>query len=66
VIPLHWGDNVLTMKKVIKKVGKRVKASKKDLPNLDRPKTLLGVTHSPYPLPADIDDPVDVEWDAMK
>jgi hypothetical protein len=29
-------------------------------------KTLLGCTPSPYPIPADIDDPVDVEWEAMK
>lgn len=27
---------------------------------------LLGCTPSPYPIPADIDDPVDVEWEAMK
>ena len=29
-------------------------------------KTLLGCTPSPFPLPADIDEPVDVEWEAMK
>ena len=29
-------------------------------------KSLLGCTPSPYPIPADIDDPVDVEWEAMK
>ena len=29
-------------------------------------KALLGCTPSPYPIPADIDDPVDVEWEAMK
>jgi len=29
-------------------------------------KVLLGATPSPYPLPADIDDPVDAEWDALK
>ena len=29
-------------------------------------KVLLGCTPSPYPIPADIDDPVDVEWEAMK
>ena len=28
--------------------------------------TLLGCTPSPYPIPADIDDPVDVKWEAMK
>ena len=28
--------------------------------------TLLGCTPSPHPIPADIDDPVDVEWEAMK
>ena len=28
--------------------------------------TLLGCTPSPHPLPADIDDPVEVEWEAMK
>ena len=27
---------------------------------------LLGCTPSPYRIPADIDDPVDVEWEAMK
>lgn len=31
-----------------------------------KPKVLLGATPSPYPIPADIDDPVDVPWDAMK
>ena len=29
-------------------------------------KVLLGATPSPYPLPADIDDPVDADWDALK
>jgi antitoxin (DNA-binding transcriptional repressor) of toxin-antitoxin stability system len=29
-------------------------------------KVLLGCTPSPYPIPPDIDDPVDVEWEAMK
>ena len=29
-------------------------------------KSLLGATPSPWPLPADIDDPVDAEWDACK
>ena len=29
-------------------------------------KVLLGCTPSPYPIPADIDDPVDVEWEAMQ
>ena len=29
-------------------------------------KTLLGSTPSPYPIPADIDAPVDVPWEAMK
>jgi len=29
-------------------------------------KTLLGATPSPYPLPADIDDPVAAEWEALK
>ena len=28
--------------------------------------TLLGCTPSPYPIPADINDPVNVEWEAMK
>ena len=28
--------------------------------------TLLGCTPSPYPIPADIDDPVDVQWEALK
>ena len=25
----------------------------------------LGCTPSPYPIPADIDDPVEVQWEAM-
>ena len=29
-------------------------------------KTFLGVCPSPFPLPPDIDDPVGVEWEAMK
>jgi antitoxin (DNA-binding transcriptional repressor) of toxin-antitoxin stability system len=29
-------------------------------------RTLLGATPSPFPLPLDIDDPVDVEWEACK
>jgi len=29
-------------------------------------KTFLGACPSPFPLPPDIDDPVDVEWEAMK
>ncbi len=29
-------------------------------------KTFLGATPSPYPLPDDIDDPVEAEWDALK
>jgi antitoxin (DNA-binding transcriptional repressor) of toxin-antitoxin stability system len=29
-------------------------------------KGLLGCTPSPYPIPADIGDPVDVQWEAMK
>lgn len=29
-------------------------------------KVLLGCTPSPFPIPADINDPVDVEWEAMK
>jgi prevent-host-death family protein len=32
----------------------------------DRPRALLGCTPSPYPIPADIDAPVEVEWEAMK
>ena len=28
-------------------------------------KSLLGCTPSPFPIPHDIDDPVDVEWNAM-
>ena len=31
-----------------------------------KPRALLGATPSPYRLPADIDDPVDAEWKAMK
>jgi len=29
-------------------------------------KPLLGCTPSPYPLPDDIDDPVEADWEAMK
>lgn len=28
--------------------------------------TLLGCTPSPYPIPTDINDPVEVEWEAIK
>ena len=31
-----------------------------------RRKALLGCTPSPYPVPADIDDPVEVVWGAVK
>lgn len=31
-----------------------------------KPKVLLGATPSLYPIPADIDEPVDVEWEAMR
>ena len=31
-----------------------------------KPKTFLGACPSPFPLPSDIDDPVGVEWEAMK
>jgi antitoxin (DNA-binding transcriptional repressor) of toxin-antitoxin stability system len=31
-----------------------------------KPKVLLGVTPSPYPLPADIDDPVEADWEVLK
>lgn len=34
--------------------------------SMTKPKTLLGATPSPYPLPRDIDDPVDVKWEAAK
>jgi len=29
-------------------------------------KVLLGATPSPYPLPPDIDDPVEADWEALK
>lgn len=29
-------------------------------------KVLLGCTPSPYPIPADIDDPVSADWEALK
>jgi antitoxin (DNA-binding transcriptional repressor) of toxin-antitoxin stability system len=29
-------------------------------------KVLLGATPSPYPLPADIDEPVHADWEALK
>ena len=29
-------------------------------------KTFLGACPSPFPIPDDIDDPVDVEWEAAK
>ena len=31
-----------------------------------KPRTLLGCTPSPYPLPDDIDDPVEADWEALK
>lgn len=31
-----------------------------------KPKSFVGACPSPFPLPPDIDDPVDVEWEAMK
>lgn len=31
-----------------------------------KPKTLLDATPSSFPLPQDIDDPVEAEWEAMK
>ena len=31
-----------------------------------KPKTFLGACPSPFPLPLDIDDPVGVEWEALK
>lgn len=31
-----------------------------------KPKVLLGATPSPHPLPADIDDPVEADWEALK
>ena len=31
-----------------------------------KPTTLLGCTPSPFPLPDDIDDPVEAEWEALK
>jgi antitoxin (DNA-binding transcriptional repressor) of toxin-antitoxin stability system len=31
-----------------------------------RPRTLLGCTPSPYPLPDDIDDPVTADWEVLK
>jgi len=34
--------------------------------NTGKRKALLGCTPSPYPIPSDIDDPVDVEWEALK
>jgi len=34
--------------------------------NASRGKPLLGCTPSAYPMPTDINDPVDVEWEAMK
>lgn len=34
--------------------------------NSHKRKTFLGACPSPVPLPPDIDDPVGVEWEAMK
>jgi antitoxin (DNA-binding transcriptional repressor) of toxin-antitoxin stability system len=31
-----------------------------------KPRTLLGATPSPYRLPADIDDPIAADWEALK
>jgi len=53
--------------------GETIEISKRGKPVADlvpksggKPKTLLGATPSPWPLPADIDDPVVVEWEAAK
>jgi antitoxin (DNA-binding transcriptional repressor) of toxin-antitoxin stability system len=46
---------------------KRGKAVADLVPRISgKPRTLLGATPSPYPLPADIDDPVEADWEAMK
>ena len=31
-----------------------------------KPKTFLGACPSPFPLPPDLDDPVDVDWDVER
>ena len=53
--------------------GETIEISKRGKPVADlvpkagvRPRALLGCTPSPYPLPTDIDDPADAEWEAMK
>jgi prevent-host-death family protein len=46
---------------------KRGKPVAQLVPKRDKaPKRLLGATPSPYPLPDDIDEPVDADWDALK
>jgi antitoxin (DNA-binding transcriptional repressor) of toxin-antitoxin stability system len=31
-----------------------------------KPKVILGATPSPYPLPEDLDEPVEADWEALK
>jgi antitoxin (DNA-binding transcriptional repressor) of toxin-antitoxin stability system len=48
-------------------IVKRGKSIAKLVPNSpDKPKTFLGSCPGNQPLPLDIDDPVGVEWEAMK
>ena len=36
------------------------------VPEPKKPRTFLGACPSPHPLPADIDDPVAVDWEAAR
>jgi antitoxin (DNA-binding transcriptional repressor) of toxin-antitoxin stability system len=47
-------------------IVKRGKPFARVVPEPKKSKTFLGACPSPFPLPPDIDDPVDVEWEAMK
>jgi antitoxin (DNA-binding transcriptional repressor) of toxin-antitoxin stability system len=56
---LEKGETIEILKRgklVAELVPKREKA----------PTRLLGATPSPHPLPEDIDEPVEAEWDALK
>jgi prevent-host-death family protein len=53
--------------------GETIEITKRGKPVADlvpkstgKPGTLLGCTPSPYGIPVDIDNPVDVEWEVMR
>jgi antitoxin (DNA-binding transcriptional repressor) of toxin-antitoxin stability system len=47
-------------------IVKRGKPFARVVPELKKAKTFLGACPGAVPLPPDIDDPVGVEWEAMK